>query len=235
MDDFLQKVVIDPFKIIVDRVMNFLPNVLGFLLIIILGILIGITVKSFFFRLFRRLGIDSYAVKWGITPLFQKAHLKDPVSLVLSKSLSWITIIIFVITALYSLRISAVEFALNKLVLYLPNAIVSVVIIFLGYCLANFISRAVLIASVNAGLRMSSTLSRLVKFGIVLIAVSMSLEQLGIGKETIIAAFTLIFGGVILALAISFGLGGKEFAREYIAKKFMGSDEEEREDEIGHL
>jgi hypothetical protein len=63
----------------------------------------------------------------------------------------------------------------------------------------------------------------------------MSLEQLGIGKETIIAAFTLIFGGVILALAISFGLGGKEFAREYIAKKFMGSDEEEREDEIGHL
>jgi hypothetical protein len=63
----------------------------------------------------------------------------------------------------------------------------------------------------------------------------MALEQLGIGKETIVIAFAIVFGGIVLALAIAFGLGGKDTAQQYIDKKLKGQEEEEKKDEISHL
>jgi hypothetical protein len=60
----------------------------------------------------------------------------------------------------------------------------------------------------------------------------MALEQLGIGRGTIVIAFAVMFGGVVLALALAFGLGGKDIAKEYIEKKIKG---EEKKDNIEHL
>ncbi|MEW6215921.1 MAG: hypothetical protein AB1478_12085, partial [Nitrospirota bacterium] len=65
-----------------------------------------------------------------------------------------------------------------------------------------------------------------------LLALTMALEQLGIGRGTIVIAFAIIFGGVVLALAIAFGLGGRDIAKEYIERKIKG---EERKDDISHL
>ena len=59
----------------------------------------------------------------------------------------------------------------------------------------------------------------------------MALEQLGIGRETIIIAFAIVFGGIVLALSIAFGLGGRDIAKEYLEKKLKG----EEKDEIEHL
>jgi hypothetical protein len=73
---------------------------------------------------------------------------------------------------------------------------------------------------------------RLVKLTILLLAVTMALEQLGIGRGTIIISFAIIFGGIVLALAIAFGLGGRDIAKEYIEKKIKG---DEKKDEISHL
>jgi hypothetical protein len=65
-----------------------------------------------------------------------------------------------------------------------------------------------------------------------MLALTMALEQLGIGKETIVIAFAVMFGGAVLALALAFGLGGKDIAKEYIEKKIKG---EEKKDNIEHL
>ncbi len=54
----------------------------------------------------------------------------------------------------------------------------------------------------------------------------MALEQLGIGRGAITVAFAILFGGVVLALALAFGLGGKDIAREYLEKKIKGGDKE---------
>jgi hypothetical protein len=62
----------------------------------------------------------------------------------------------------------------------------------------------------------------------------MALEHLGIGRETVVIAFAIVFGGIILALSIAFGLGGKEAAQSYIEKKLLKEEGEERDD-ITHL
>ena len=127
----------------------------------------------------------------------------------------------------------AIEQILERFFLYLPNIFVAVIILFFGYLLSNFLGRAALIAAVNAGWKVSGLVGRLVKLTVFLLAVTMALEQLDIGRGTIVIAFAIIFGGIVLALAIAFGLGGRDIAKEYLEKKIKG--EEEKKDEISHL
>ncbi len=116
--------------------------------------------------------------------------------------------------------------------LELPNVFVAALILLFGYLLGNFFGRAALIASVNAGIRFSGLIGKFVKFTVFILSATMALEQLGIGRETVIIAFAIIFGGIVLALAIAFGLGGRDIAKAYLEKKMKG---EEKKDEISHL
>jgi hypothetical protein len=81
-------------------------------------------------------------------------------------------------------------------------------------------------------MKVAGLVGKLVKRTVILLALTMALEQLGIGKETIVIAFAIILGGVVLALAIAFGLGGRDIAKEYLEKKIKG---EENKDDIHHL
>jgi hypothetical protein len=81
-------------------------------------------------------------------------------------------------------------------------------------------------------MKISGMIGELVRLTVFLLSITMSLEQLGIGSETIIIAFAIIFGGAVMALSIAFGLGGRDIAKEYLEKKLRG---EEKEDEISHL
>ncbi len=113
---------------------------------------------------------------------------------------------------------------------------IALIVLANGPFLGNFLGRAALIASVNAGVRLSSLLSKGVKTVIMLFALAMSLEQLGIGRSTVIAAFTVVFGGVVLAPALAFGLGGQDLARRLIEKRFKKEgDKDEERDELKHL
>ena len=142
------------------------------------------------------------------------------------------TVISFFILSLRSLNVPVIERILERFILYLPNVFVATVILFFGYMLSNFLGRTALITAVNAGLKLSGLIGRFVKLTIFLLAVTMALEQLGIGRETIIISFAIIFGGIVLALATAFGLGGRDIAKEYLEKKIKG---DEKKDEISHL
>jgi hypothetical protein len=128
--------------------------------------------------------------------------------------------------------VPTIERLLEEFFLYLPNIFVALLILFAGYLLSNFLGRTVLIASVNAGFKMSGIIGKFVQFTVFFLSIAMALEQLGIGKETILIAFTIIYGGVVFAFALAFGLGGRNTARDYLEKRLKGDKEK---DEIQHL
>jgi uncharacterized membrane protein len=119
--------------------------------------------------------------------------------------------------------------------MYLPNVFTALLVLLVGYVLSNFLGRAALIASVNAGIRVSGVIGKFVKLLVLTLSATMALEQLGIGRETVILTFAIVLAGVMLALALAFGLGGRDLAREYLEKKMRGKDEGEERDEISHL
>ena len=178
------------------------------------------------------LKIDTLSERLGVAQLLQRSGIKDSVSRLIGRVVYWVVLISFVIMGLSALRMPAVEDLLSKFLLYLPNVIVSEVVVVFGYLLGNFLGRAALIAAVNAGLAISGLLGRLVKFTVFIIAATMALELLGIGKDTVLIAFAIVFGGVVLALSIAFGIGGKDAAKEYIEKTFK---EKKKEDDIQHI
>lgn len=232
MSNFLQKVIIEPFDKFLDKVLHFLPNLLSAVLILILGIVLGVILKAIFLRIFRAIRLDKFSERYGVVEILQKGGVKEPVSLIISRLIGWLTIISFLIISLRFLNVPAIERILERFILYLPNVFVAAIILFFGYLLSNFIGRAALIAAVNAGMKISGLIGRFVKLTVFLLAVTMALEQLGIGRGTIVVAFAIIFGGIVLALAIAFGLGGKDIAKDYLEKKMK---DEEKKDEISHL
>jgi Mechanosensitive ion channel, conserved TM helix len=232
MDNFLQRAVIEPLERFLERILQFLPNLLSFILILVSGIVLGFFLKIFFSKFFRAIRLDGFSERSGMADILQKGGIMEPVSLILSRLIGWLTVTIFVFISLRSLDIPAIEQILERFILYLPNVFVAALILFFGYLLSNFLGRAALIAAVNAGWQVSGLAGKLVKLTVFLLAVTMALEQLGIGRGTIVIAFAIIFGGVVLALSIAFGLGGRDIAKDYLERKIKG---EEKKDEISHL
>lgn len=232
MKDLLDKVIVIPINKFLNRLEQFLPDILTFLFIFIVGIVLGVILKRIFLRFFDTIKMDKFSERYGFIEILKKGGIKEPISVIISRLIGWLTIIIFSIVALRTLNVPAIEQILERFFLYVPNIFVAVIILFVGYLVGNFIGRAALIAAVNAGLKVSSLVGKLVKLTIFLLALTMALEQLGIGRETIIIAFAIVFGGIVLALAIAFGLGGRDIAKDYLEKKLKG---EEKKDDISHL
>ena len=232
MHNFLERVVIEPFDTFLERFQQFLPNLLSLILVLFVGIVLGLVLKTIFLRFFRAIKLDKFSERSGMVEMLKKGGVEESISLILARLISWLTVISFFILSLRSLNVPVIERILEKFILYLPNVFVATVILFFGYMLSNFLGRTALITAVNAGLKVSGLIGRFVKLTIFLLAVTMALEQLGIGRETIIISFAIIFGGLVLALAIAFGLGGRDIAKEYLEKKIKG---DEKKDEISHL
>ncbi|PIP70579.1 MAG: hypothetical protein COW90_04695 [Nitrospirae bacterium CG22_combo_CG10-13_8_21_14_all_44_11] len=232
MYNFLQRVIIEPFERFFEKALQFLPDFFSAILIFAFGIVLGFILRAISLRLFRTIKLDKFSERLGVIELLRKGGIKDSVSVLLAKVIGWITIVIFAVISMRELEIPTVERLFESFLLYLPNVFVAALILLFGYLLGNFFGRAALIASVNAGIKISGLIGRFVKFTVFILSGTMALEQLGIARGTIIISFAIIFGGIVLALAIAFGLGGRDIAKEYLEKKVKG---EEKKDEINHL
>lgn len=233
MKDLLDAVVTGPFKEFIQQVIDFLPNLISSLIILIVGLIISWLIEKLLIKLLDMFKTDKFAQRAGLTKILEKGGVKEGPSHLVGRISYWIVLIIFINMSLYTLKILALEELLESFFLYLPNLFIAVLLIVVGYMLSNFLSRAALIASVNAGIGFAGLISRGVKITLILLVMTMALEQLGIGHDTVIIAFAVIFGGVVLALSLAFGLGGQDIAKEYLKKISSGGAEES--DDIHHL
>lgn len=237
MSNFINRMV-EPFESFFENVLQYLTNILSFILIIVVGFVLGHLLKVVSHKFFKLIRLDAHSERSEFSEILRKGGITEPVSLLLARLMGWLMVFVFFIIALGALQVPQVDELLREFFLYVPNILVAVVVIFIGYMLSNFLGRAVLIACVNAGVRASGLISRLARIGVLALTVSMALEQLEIGRETIVAAFAIIFGGVVLTLALAFGLGARDLAREYLESKVKKPEEpakEEKADEFEHL
>ncbi|RMG02442.1 MAG: hypothetical protein D6726_07530 [Nitrospirae bacterium] len=234
MGTFFDKVFVEPLRGFFERIVEFLPNLLSSLIVLALGFLAGWLLRQGIEKLLQMIKTDHFCERAGISQALEKGGIKDTPTGLISRAFYYLVIFIFVIMALYTLKIPAIANLLEKFFLYLPNLFVAIILIIIGYILSNFFERAVLIASVNAGIQYSGFLGKGVKTAIILLTFTMALEQLGIGKETVVIAFAILFGGVVFGFSLAFGLAGKEIARDYLEKRFREKKEGDK-DELKHL
>lgn len=234
MKDFFDKVVTQPLRDVFQKLVAFLPNLLTGIIVFAIGLVVAWLVKILVVRIVRLLKLEAAFTRSGLTDALQRMAVKDTPDKLIGRMFFWLVTLLFFVLALSAMRVPVIDQLLERFLLYLPNVLVALIIMTLGYFLGNFLGRAALIASVNAGVRLSALLSKGVKTVILLFAFAMALEQLGIGRSTVIAAFTIVFGGAVLALALAFGLGGQDLARKLLEKR-LKKDGDGGRDDLKHL
>ncbi|MBE0712555.1 MAG: hypothetical protein IH583_09235 [Candidatus Aminicenantes bacterium] len=236
MKSFVDKIIVQPLRDVTQKLVAFLPNLLTGIAVFAIGLVVAWLVKLLVVRIIKLLKLDAAFARSGVTDALQKMAVKDTPSKLIGRMFFWLVVIIFFVLSLSVMRAPVIDQLLEKFLLYLPNIFVALIILASGFVLGNFLGRAALIASVNAGVKLSGLLSKGVKTVILLFAFVMALEQLGIGRSTVIATFTIVFGGMVLALALAFGLGGKDLARTLLEKRFKkDGDADGGRDELKHL
>lgn len=234
MKAFIDKVIVEPVRQALQDIVAFLPNLLTGVVVFLIGLGLAWLVKLLAIRLIRLLKLDAAFDRSGVTEGLRKMAAKDTPAKLIGRMFFWLVTFIFFILALKVMKIPVVDQLFARFLIYLPNIFVALIILVLGWLLGNFLGRAALIASVNAGLSKAGPLSRAVKGIVLLFALAVAFDQLGIGRTTIVAAFAIAFGGIVLALALAFGLGGRDMAKTFLEKRFK-KDGETRKDDLKHL
>ena len=214
---------------LVHMIADFLPRFLVMLIIIVLGLLVAFVLKYILRIVLSLTKLDRVSEEAGASRILRVAHLPSMTAL-LSRSVFWLTWFGFILIGLSVLGISSLQEQISHLFQFLPEVFVGILILFVGLMTANFLSRAVLLAAVNAGLRSARIYSWSIRFLIWILTISMTLEELGVARQTVISAFSIILGALMFGLAIAFGLGGQDLARKAL-EKYLGSTKKERDKE----
>jgi hypothetical protein len=213
----------------------FLPHILSMLVIIAAGFIVALLLKAFVRRIFGIASFRKYCDSAGLTQMMRKAALPDPVEF-LGKVVFWVIWIVFIVLGVDALGINAFREQISRFFMFLPQIFVAMVVLFIGLLVANFFSRATLLAAANANFRSARLLSSLVRLVIVIFFVTMALEQIGLGRRVVLIAFSITFGALMLGMALAFGLGGRDVARKVLEKQFLHKEHTaEKEEEISPL
>jgi hypothetical protein len=218
-----------------NTVALFLPHILSMLVIIAAGFIVALLLRAIVRRIFGIASFRKYCDSAGLTRMMRKAALPDPVDF-LGEVVFWVVWIVFIVLGIDALGISALREQISRFFLFLPQVFVAMVVLFIGLLVANFFSRATLLAATNANYPSARFLSSMVRLVIIIFFVTMALEQIGLGRRVVLIAFSIAFGALMLGSAIAFGLGGRDVARKVLEKQFLHEEETtEKDEEISPL
>ena len=213
---------------------HYLPRMAVMLIIAVVGWIVAYLLKVVVRGILRLTKFSKLSESAGATQLLNQAALPSSTEL-LSRIVFWVAWVGFILLGVSVLGIVGLQEYISRFFLFLPRLFVAMVILFLGSLAASFFSRAALLAAVNANFRSSRLLSVSIRVIISIFALSMMFEVLGVGEQTMMIAFGTVFGAVMLGLAIAFGLGGKDLAREFLEKRLATGKKDEKEDELSPL
>jgi hypothetical protein len=213
---------------------HFLPRLLAMLIIALLGWVVAYVLKVSLRGILRIAKFDKLSDNAGATQLLNKLALPSSSEL-LSRVLFWVVWLGFILLGVQVLGIVGLQEHIARIFLYLPRLFVALLIFFFGLVAASFFSRAALLAAVNAGSPSPGLLATLIRTIIVIFAVTMAFEQLGLAERTILIAFAIAFGALMLGLAIAFGIGGRDLAKQFLERRFLKEKQEPKQDELSPL
>lgn len=196
-------------------VINYIPNVIGAIVVILLGVLIGWAVKTVIVKALRFIKVKPYTDAIGLNKIYK--NKSDLVELI-GDLAKWTIIIVFLIPASDILGLTGVNEVIQSFVAYLPNVIIAVVIVIVGSILADLASRAVEATAQTIGVKAAAIAADVTRWTIIVFTILAALLQLGIATDIINTVVIGIIALLALAGGLAFGLGGQDVAKEVIER-----------------
>lgn len=211
------------------------PSVLAMLVLLLAGGVLGGIAGALVGRLARAVDLDRRSGAWGLTTALTRAGVARPPSQALRLLVGWGIFVIFATMGVDALAIPGAPGATGILMRLLPSVLAALLILLVGALLANFVGQAALIAAVNAGLPEARLLARAARWAVLLFTGATALTELGIGRDMVLIAFGVTFGGIVLSLALAFGLGGRDLARSILESRLRRERAPDSREPVSHL
>ncbi len=210
--------VITSFQSALALLFEFVPRLLGFLVILLIGWLVASALAKAVTFLLRKVGFDRVADRIGLSRLGQQAGIKTDAADILGKLVYWFVFLIFLVPAVNALGLTAVSTLLAQVIGYLPNVFVAILILFLGTFAATIVADLVRGATSSARVGNPNLFANIARYAIMGFVALIALEQLGIAPALLNILFTAVVGAAALAAGLAFGLGGQDTAQKYLER-----------------
>lgn len=196
----------------------FIPKLLGFLVILIIGLIVASLLAKAVTLLLRKIGFDEFSDRLGMAGVERRLGTRIDMAEVLGKIVYWFVFLIFLVPAINALELTTVSVFLTQLISYIPNVFVAVLVLFLGLLISNFVGDLVRRTTTNGRIGNPNLLSNLARYAIIGFALIIALQQLNIAPELFQILFSAVVGALALALGLAFGLGGKDAVQRWFSR-----------------
>lgn len=202
------------------EIWTILPALFGAGLIFITGYFVARTLERWVDRMLLRMDFNRVAEEGGLRDAVNRtgAHL-DPVHAI-GKLLFWLVMLIVILLASAALGLESINEMFSIMISFIPTIVSAIVIVILGMVIGEFL-RGLILASAGT-VEGVPTLANVTKGAVVVIAIFMALQQVGVAEELVISGFTLVFGAIALAVGLAFGLGNRKLAGEITRRWYTG-------------
>jgi hypothetical protein len=217
-----------------SQMASLLPGVIALIAALLVSGLVAWILAAILQRSLTGFGFDRRVVQWGFPVVAEWSPDKRP-TLLASRAVAWTVMLIGFLIGISAFDVALTSQFVIRLLGYLPNVLTAIVVVAAGSIVARFLARSVLIGAVNMNLQYARLLSAGVKWLVTVLAVAMALEHLSIGGGIIRLAFGILFGGIVLALALAVGLGSKELVSRSLDREATKTSNQNMQEPVGHL
>lgn len=209
--------------IMLEPVREFLLQIAGFLpkLVLALGVLIAGWLLARFARFavikaLRAINFHVLTERAGLEEFLAHGGIQTDTTGVFGMLIYWLVILAALIIGCNSLGLTYITGLLGEVVLFVPKVVVAILILAFGAYFARFVGNAVAAYCRNIAMQDAEVLGKLAQYAIMTFVVLIALDQVNVGGDIVRQSFLIILAGVVFALALAFGLGGKDVAAELI-------------------
>ena len=212
-----------------EQLWNVIPALLIAALILIAGYFVARQIEKWVDATLKRLDFNRMAEAGGLREAVDRTGAQlDPVHAV-GKLLFWLIMLIVILLASAALGLESINEMFGIMISFIPTLISAIVIVSLGMVVGEFVRGLILASAGNV--EGVPTLAKVAKGSVVVIAIFMALQQLGLGEEIVTATFSLILGAAALAFGLAFGLGNTHLAGEITRRWYDRNRERRRQKE----
>ncbi len=205
------------FAKVIQDIMEWLPSLLGAILLFFIGWIVAVVVRFFFGSILKRFGVNKISEKTGIASMMASWGFTSSLSLLIARFAYWIILFLFLLAATESLGLGFVAGALKSAVTFMPRLLGSLLIVLLGVIFSGVIGDALGAYADKSGLRSGSFIGTMVKYVLFVFVFIVALQQLGVETVLFSGVIIILLGSLLLSLSISFGIGNRELARNISA------------------
>lgn len=211
-------VMLEPAKVFLGQLVKFLQLFGLAIVVLVAGWLLAKFLQFIIVRGLKAINFNVVTEKAGIDGYFKQGGVKKTTIDVLGILVYWLTILLALLVAANVLQLPEVSGLLKQVALYIPNIIIAVFILAIGLYLARFFGETVVTYAKNVGIEDADLIGRVTRYAIVVFVSIIALNQVDIGADIIRWTFFILFAGLVLALALAFGLGGQKWAATQLEK-----------------